>query len=58
MLADHVLSAYEVVILDEAHERSIHTDVLFALLKCASKERPSLRVLITSATLDTEKFSK
>eukprot|EP01128_Nolandella_sp_AFSM9_P011983 TRINITY_DN8863_c0_g1_i1.p1 TRINITY_DN8863_c0_g1~~TRINITY_DN8863_c0_g1_i1.p1 ORF type:complete len:585 (-),score=114.99 TRINITY_DN8863_c0_g1_i1:115-1731(-) len=44
--------------LDEAHERSINTDVLFGLLKEAGKRRPDLKIIITSATLDAEKFSK
>ena len=48
---------YSVVMLDEAHERTIHTDVLFGLLKQAIKRRPELKLIITSATLDAEKFS-
>jgi CRISPR/Cas system-associated endonuclease/helicase Cas3 len=42
---------YSVVILDEAHERTIHTDVLFGLLKKASRERKDLKIIVTSATL-------
>ncbi|KAL3535598.1 hypothetical protein ACH5RR_004059 [Cinchona calisaya] len=43
--------------LDEAHERTIHIDMLFGLLKQLVKRRPDLRLIVTSATLDAEKFS-
>lgn len=56
-LMDPSLSAYSVIMLDEAHERTIHTDVLFGLLKNAMVERKDLRLIVTSATLDAEKFS-
>jgi ATP-dependent RNA helicase DHX8/PRP22 len=57
LLIDESLSQYSVVMLDEAHERTIHTDVLFGLLKQLVKRRPELRLIVTSATLDAEKFS-
>ena len=57
-LIDKNLSQYSVIILDEAHERTIATDVLFGLIKEAIKKRPTLKLIITSATLNSEKFSK
>ncbi|KAF5323604.1 hypothetical protein D9611_005574 [Ephemerocybe angulata] len=57
-LIDPLVSNYSVVMLDEAHERTIATDVLFGLLKKAVKKRPDLKLIVTSATLDAEKFSK
>jgi len=56
-LIDPDLTAYSVVMLDEAHERTIHTDVLMGLLKEACKRRPDLKLIVTSATLDATKFS-
>lgn len=56
-LLDSKLSQYSVIILDEAHERTISTDVLFGLIKTTLKERPDLRLIVTSATLDANKFS-
>jgi ATP-dependent RNA helicase DHX8/PRP22 len=56
-LIDNTLSKYSVLILDEAHERTMHTDVLFGLLKKTVKVRPDLKLIVTSATLDAEKFS-
>lgn len=56
-LIDSDASNYSVIILDEAHERTIATDVLFGLLKKTLKRRPDLKLIVTSATLDAEKFS-
>ncbi|KAK6469605.1 pre-mRNA-splicing factor ATP-dependent RNA helicase DHX16-like [Huso huso] len=51
------LASYSVVVIDEAHERTLHTDILFGLIKDIARFRPDLKVLIASATLDTERFS-
>jgi ATP-dependent RNA helicase DHX8/PRP22 len=56
-LADNDLNRYAAIMLDEAHERTIHTDVLFGLLKDLCRRRPDLKIIVTSATLDAEKFS-
>ena len=56
-LMDNDLKRYSVIILDEAHERTINTDVLFGLLKALVKKRTDLRVIATSATLDADKFA-
>lgn len=57
-LADNNLSKYIALMLDEAHERTIHTDVLFGLLKALLKTREDLKLIVTSATLDAGKFSR
>lgn len=46
------------LIIDEAHERTLHTDILFGLVKDIARFRPDLKLLISSATLDAEKFSE
>jgi ATP-dependent RNA helicase DHX8/PRP22 len=57
ILVDENLSQYSVIMLDEAHESTIHTNVLFGLLKQLIKRRSDVRLIVTSATLDVEKFS-
>jgi pre-mRNA-splicing factor ATP-dependent RNA helicase DHX15/PRP43 len=53
---DPVLSRYSVVILDEAHERTVSTDVLLGLLKEIMEKRKDLKIVVMSATLDAGKF--
>lgn len=55
---DRHLLEYDTVIIDEAHERSLNIDFLLGYLNLLRKERPDLKVIITSATIDTEAFSK
>ncbi|CAL4907996.1 unnamed protein product [Urochloa decumbens] len=56
-LGEPDLSSYGVVIVDEAHERSISTDILLGLVKDVARFRPDLKLLISSATLNADKFS-
>lgn len=51
-LSDPLLSRYSVIIVDEAHQRSIQSDILLGLLKKIRRKRPDLRVVVTSATID------
>ncbi|KAJ7369265.1 Putative pre-mRNA-splicing factor ATP-dependent RNA helicase dhx16, partial [Desmophyllum pertusum] len=57
-LGEPDLAGYSVLIIDEAHERTLHTDVLFGLVKDIARFRSDLKLLISSATLDADKFSK
>ena len=56
-IADRRLSKYTAIVIDEAHERSIHTDILIALIKRCLPERQDLRVIVTSATINPKSFS-
>lgn len=55
---DHDLKRYSTIILDEAHERTLATDILMGLLKEVVVRRPDLKLIIMSATLDAQKFQK
>uniref|UniRef100_A0A7N8XVB8 RNA helicase n=1 Tax=Mastacembelus armatus TaxID=205130 RepID=A0A7N8XVB8_9TELE len=57
-LIDSELGQYAIIMLDEAHERTIHTDVLFGLLKKTVQKRTDMKLIVTSATLDAVKFSQ
>jgi ATP-dependent helicase HrpA len=55
---DPLLSEYNAIIIDEAHERSLNIDFLLGYLKGLLARRPDLKVIVTSATIDTEAFSR
>lgn len=55
---DHSLSRYSTIILDEAHERTMATDILMGLIKEVAERRPDLKIIIMSATLDAQKFQR
>lgn len=55
---DRFLEQYDTLIIDEAHERSLNVDFLLGYLKRLLPKRPDLKVIITSATIDTERFSR
>lgn len=56
-LVDPLLSRYSVIMVDEAHERSLSSDILLGLLKKIKKRRPELRIIVSSATLEAERFA-
>ncbi|MBA3014827.1 MAG: ATP-dependent RNA helicase HrpA [Desulfobulbaceae bacterium] len=56
--SDRKLSRYDAIIIDEAHERSLNIDFLLGIIKRLVVLRPDLKIIISSATLDTEKFSR
>ncbi|XP_037666959.1 probable ATP-dependent RNA helicase DHX35 isoform X1 [Choloepus didactylus] len=56
MMIDPLLTKYSAIMLDEAHERTLYTDIAIGLLKKIQKKRGDLRLIVASATLDAEKF--
>jgi ATP-dependent helicase HrpA len=54
---DRMLSAYDTIIIDEAHERSLNIDFILGYLAQLLPQRPDLKVIVTSATIETERFS-
>ncbi|KAK3942230.1 Pre-mRNA-splicing factor ATP-dependent RNA helicase-like protein cdc28 [Diplogelasinospora grovesii] len=57
MVTSPTLEQYSAIMIDEAHERTVHTDILLALIKDLTRARPELKLIISSATLNAEKFS-
>ena len=57
-LFDPLLRAYDTIIIDEAHERTLNIDFLLGIVKRITEKRRDLKVIISSATLDTERFAK
>src|SRR5437763_9537029 len=55
---DRALAAYDTIIVDEAHERSLNIDFLLGYLRQLLERRPDLKLIITSATLDAERFAR
>ena len=58
MLSDPLLSEYDLLIIDDCHDRSMYTDLIMGLLKKIRRKRENLKIVISSATLDTDLYYK
>jgi ATP-dependent helicase HrpA len=56
--SDPLLNAYDTIIIDEAHERSLNIDFLLGYLRQLLPRRPDLKIVVTSATIDAERFAQ
>lgn len=57
-LSDTLLSSYSVIMVDEAHERSLSSDILLGILKKIRKQRPELKIIVSSATIEADKIAE
>lgn len=57
-ITDPTLQKYKVIIMDEAHERSLNTDILFGIMRRVLRKRTDLKLIVTSATMDSDRFSQ
>lgn len=57
MSGESTLSAYDVIVLDEIHERHLHGDFLMGIMKCIIYQQPDLKLVLMSATINIELFS-
>jgi pre-mRNA-splicing factor ATP-dependent RNA helicase DHX16 len=57
MMTNPSLDGYSTIVIDEAHERSVSTDILMPLVKDIARSRPEMRIIISSATLNAQAFS-
>lgn len=56
MSGESALSAYDVIVLDEVHERHLHGDLLLGIMKCIIHQKPDLKLVLMSATINIELF--